>query len=136
MPVMFVRHEDLLLHPYEVHSTILATASNMSISRDNFYNEEGNSKYSEGHGPTGGHSPLMQTLPDGSRSQTEAAGAAFYRAKLLNASYVWSDQDEQLLDESSWHNLSKRVNHTLLSFFGYHWPRTVPTVPTVPTTTT
>ena len=48
LPVMFVRHEDLLLHPFEVHAAILKTTSNTTLSRDNFWNEERNSKYSGG----------------------------------------------------------------------------------------
>ena len=72
-----------------------------------------------------GHDPLLHTNADGSKA---AADASYYRAQLLNTSYVWSDQAGRPLDPGTWKKLSNRVNHTLLAFFGYHWPRVQPSL--------
>lgn len=45
MPVMFVRHEDLLLHPYDVYSQVLHVSANVTLTSNHFWNEEGNSKW-------------------------------------------------------------------------------------------
>lgn len=115
-PVVFIRHEDLLLHPYEVTAKLCWAYQNVSLAPEEFVPNEKNVKVKVDGTNAQGHRPI--TGKDG-----KPVAASWYAHQVLDPSYVFSDQSGERLSEDELSYLASRVNQTLMEFFGYSMAR-------------